>query len=791
MNRPGRRRSLALALISSLLLGFAVPTAHVSADSGEHVSTLQASARTFTVGYDHACYVIDQSVWCWGDNNEGQTGTPMVGQPGGLGGVSWPTAISSFGDVVEVSAGKKFTCALKSDATVWCWGDGQSLATGNSGFINSVPTQVLGVTSATSIAAGYTHACAIITGGGIKCWGQNDSGQLGNTSNTDSQTPVSVSGITNAVAVAAGLDFTCAVLGDGGVKCWGYNMMGQVGNGNTTNQNAPATVLLGSGGSLSGAVAIALGDNHACAVTSAKGAYCWGENTNGELGAVVPPASGSSNTSAYPMRASRGSVSNASDIVGVAAGDGTTCILRESGAVACFGSNSYGQVGNGVLSGTISNGPDTVLNVSGALAIGTGRFHSCAVTSTDLKCWGDGYNGQRGDGSNVAASGVVSVLPFRSQTVTFGALSGAAISSGTRTVSATSSSGGPVSFSSTTTSVCTVSGSTVTYVAPGTCTVRASRAAYGMFAAAADVDRSFSISGNKPTSRTATATSVSATRATLNAVVNPSGLASTVKFVIGLKSDLSDGTDQVSRVDTSMSDTDISVTVTGLVEKTKYYYRVETTNSQGTTTGDILSFTTARPVGVTVNDAAEFTNSRTVTVSVTGPTGSAQAILSNDGGFSNSKTFTLTDAAADVPWSLVASKDERLPKVVYVKFVSRLGSTSTPYQDDIILDTTAPTMTGASGTSTNTSTDNVTVQGVHIAAAKGAVKLTVRASDKNSGIGKVQVKGSAGGKISDVTSTSPKATSRTVRVNTTKKKLWVRVVDRAGNPSKWVTVTVK
>ena len=208
--------------------------------------------------------------------------------------------------------------------------------------------------------------------------------------------------------------------------------------------------------------------------------------------------------------------------------------------------------------------------------------------------------------------------------------------------------------------------------------------------------------------RTAAATSVSASRATLNAVVNPSGLATTVKFVYGLKSDLSDGNDQASRVDTSMNDTDISVTVTGLAEKTTYYYRVEATNEQGTSKGDIMSFTSARPVGVTVNDAAEFTNKRGVTVSVTGPTGSAQAILSNDGGFSNSKTFTLTDAAADIPWTLVASKYERLPKVVYVKFVSRLGSASTPYQDDIILDTTAPTMSGASASTTASSPSNVT-----------------------------------------------------------------------------------
>jgi hypothetical protein len=84
------------------------------------------------------------------------------------------------------------------------------------------------------------------------------------------------------------------------------------------------------------------------------------------------------------------------------------------------------------------------------------------------------------------------------------------------------------------------------------------------------------------------------------------------------------------------------------------------------------------------------------------------------------------------------------------------------------------------------------VAGVRVETAKrGGVRMTVRASDKNSGIGKVQVKTSASGRITDIATASPKATSRTVRVNTAKKKLWVRVVDRAGNVSKWVTVTVK
>jgi hypothetical protein len=304
--------------------------------------------------------------------------------------------------------------------------------------------------------------------------------------------------------------------------------------------------------------------------------------------------------------------------------------------------------------------------------------------------------------------------------------------------------------------------------------------------------QSFTMVGFAAAATTGSATSVSSSRATLNASVTPGGLDTTVWFTWGLKSDLSDGTKAEYRSISDLGATDVSVTVTGLTESTRYYYRVEASNGLGSAKGDIKSFTASRPVGITINNAAEFTNSRKVTVTATGPTGSTQVIISNDGGFGSSETFDLSEGTADIQWTLVASRDERLPKTVYARFVQRFGTQSSTNTDDIILDTTAPSMTGTTATATAPASGAVTVAGARAEAAKrGGVRMTVRASDKNSGIGKVQVKTSASGRITDIATSSPKAASRTVRVNTTKKRLWVRVVDRAGNPSKWVTVTVK
>lgn len=785
MSTSVRRALSAAALLVVSLLAVAVPTAPVSADAGDANNALRSTAINLSVGTNHACFLSGGKVFCWGSNNEGQLGQ----HPADVLRSSVPLEVPGLTGVTAVAAGERHTCIRKSDSTVHCFGaSGPQIGNLSSG-ITYQPLQVL--TGAATVSAGGGHSCAVMNDGAVRCWGSGFSGELGDGSGSSSHVPVeAVPASDQAVAVSAGSSHTCAIVAGGSAKCWGNNMSGQTGKGSTGNPLTPVAVQLASGGSLSGVESISAGLSHSCAVTSSGAAYCWGSNMYQELGSSA--ATGGSNFSAYPVRTARASTTPMSDAVGISAGDYYTCAMRSSGAVACFGDNTYGQIGNG-SSGTPANqGPETVEGVSSAVGLNTGKEATCAISATTLWCWGNSSNGKLGNGvtTNTAVASATVATAFLPQTITFGSLTDDAIGTGSRTVSATSSSTGSVSFSSTTSPVCTVSGDKVTYVSPGTCTVKASRAAFGMFVAAADVERSFSISGTKPTARTSSPTSVSASRATLNAVVNPSGLATTVKFVYGLKEDLSDGITQDSRVDTSMNDTDVSVTVTGLTERSKYYYRVEATNSQGTAKGDVMSFSSARPVGVTVNDAAEFTNSRSVTVTVTGPTGSTQAILSNDGGFANSKTFSLTDASADVPWTLVASKDERLPKVVYVKFVSRLGSASTPYQDDIILDTTAPAMTGATGATTSASSGAVTVAAVK-AAAKGGVRLTVRASDRNSGIGKVQVKSSSRGKVSDVSTGSPKATSRTVRVNTTKKKLWVRVVDRAGNPSKWVTVTVK
>jgi alpha-tubulin suppressor-like RCC1 family protein len=352
------------------------------------VSGLASGVVAISTGNIHTCALSSGGgVQCWGDNGFGQLGNGSASDS------STPVAVSGLASgVVAITTGQTHTCALSSGSGVKCWGNNSNGQLGNGSTTNSpTPVAVSGLASGVvAIDAGSYHTCALTTGGGVQCWGYNHLGQLGNGSTTESPTPVSVSGLASGVvAIIGGRFHTCAVTTAGGALCWGYNGFGQLGNGSTTDSPTPVAV----SGLASGVVAIGAGNHHTCALISGGGVRCWGNNDTGQLG------NGSIAGSLTPVAVSGLAMNGlASNVVAISAGANHTCALANGGGVQCWGYNTNGQLGNS--STTSSPTPVAVSGLaSGVIAITAGASHTCALTiGGGVLCWGGNGSGQLGTG---------------------------------------------------------------------------------------------------------------------------------------------------------------------------------------------------------------------------------------------------------------------------------------------------------------------------------------------------------------------------------------------------------
>jgi len=339
------------------------------------VVTGLSSATTVAKGREFTCAVlVGGTVECWGNNDQGQLGDATTTN------ALTPVAVSGLSNVAAITLGYRHTCALLTNKTVECWGSlPEALMSSQS------PVAIPNLSDVTAVAAGAKHTCAVATGGTVRCWGANSSGQLGNGTTADASVPVPVSGLSGATAVAAGGSHTCALLTDGAMKCWGYNYDGELGDNASSDSWTPVAV---SG--LGGVIAISAGNSHTCAVLTDGSAKCWGDNYYGELG------NGTTTNSPTPV-----TVPDLSGVTAIAASLEYTCALLTDGTVKCWGLNPFGQLGNGTTTDSLT--PVAVSDLSGATAISPGiGGHMCAVLSRGtVKCWGDNFEGQLGNGGYV------------------------------------------------------------------------------------------------------------------------------------------------------------------------------------------------------------------------------------------------------------------------------------------------------------------------------------------------------------------------------------------------------
>lgn len=223
-------------------------------------------------GRDHSCArLLDGTVWCWGSNFYNQIGDGAPSVSARL----YPTATFLLSNAAEIGAGASLTCARIADGSVRCWGQftkqtSPYLLSG----VHKVPTD-LGLTDVQQIAVGSYHACALKKDATVWCWwGSNGAGEHGDTTANPSETPTKAS-IAGVKQLAAGNRFTCGLLSDGTVKCWG-DLFGD----STKRYGATPVTIAG----LSGVSSIVAKGQTVCVQLSGGGARCWGTNEFGAVG---------------------------------------------------------------------------------------------------------------------------------------------------------------------------------------------------------------------------------------------------------------------------------------------------------------------------------------------------------------------------------------------------------------------------------------------------------------------------------------------------------------------------
>lgn len=262
----------------------------------------------------------DGTAWGWGTNGSGQLGD---GSPTNR---SVPVSVTGgIKNWIQISASIDHTIGLRADGTAWGWGLNDVGQVGNNDTADvSVPNPVVGnFTDVLQVDAGGIHNALLRTNGTVWCWGEGQDGRLGNGSTQDRSSPVSVlGGITNFIQVSAGFNFTSALRADGTIWCWGRNSKGQLGDGSTTARSSPVPIV----GGITDWTQISSGGDAAIegftiAIRSDGTAWSWGGNGTGALG------NGGSGDRSSPVSV----VGGFTDWVQVSAGSAAVLAIRSSG----------------------------------------------------------------------------------------------------------------------------------------------------------------------------------------------------------------------------------------------------------------------------------------------------------------------------------------------------------------------------------------------------------------------------------------------------------------------------
>jgi uncharacterized repeat protein (TIGR02543 family) len=350
----------------------------------------------------------DGSVWTWGYDTNGQLGNGTTAISSVPSKVVGPGGVGYLNNIVAVMGGELHNVALKSDGTVWIWGDDHEDQFGNGGgTISTSPVQVNSLSSVVMLGSRGYHSVAVKSDGTVWDWGSDEYGALGDGQSILSPTyttPLLVQGVKNPIMVTAGYMFSIALMPDHTLMTWGNNKDGELGNGTIGGYISSAQPVAG----INNVVWVSAGWTHSVAIRSDGTVWTWGANSwtgafdcqdasdNNNLGFFCGYGmlgNGTTNDQYTPQQ-----VPGLSGAIMALGGDSFTSVLLRDGTVWTFGSNGAGQLGvPGVYQSLV---PVQVQGLCHTVYIMARDFHNEAVcTDGTLWSWGSGTSGELGNGT--------------------------------------------------------------------------------------------------------------------------------------------------------------------------------------------------------------------------------------------------------------------------------------------------------------------------------------------------------------------------------------------------------
>ncbi len=262
------------------------------------VQNLNNAVEVASGEFCFACARLDDgTVKCWGNNFFGQLGNGVATIDETDTRHETPVKVGGIEDAVQIQAGYAHACTLHENGTVSCWGNniegqtGSPFASSGDAIIQPTPVRVNDLSEVRKISLGDNYACAVLEDGAVKCWGSNAGGQLGSgiAYLNSSYVPITIEGISGAVDIFTGRNHVCALLTDGSTKCWGDNSYSQLGIEDTDSDSIPSTKIELYPVTIphtSGMTQLATGGHNTCGLYEDHSVKCWGSNSYRQLGEV-------------------------------------------------------------------------------------------------------------------------------------------------------------------------------------------------------------------------------------------------------------------------------------------------------------------------------------------------------------------------------------------------------------------------------------------------------------------------------------------------------------------------